>query len=1111
LTGRTLAHYRVGAPIGAGGMGQVYQATDTKLGRDVALKVLPEELASRDEMLDRFQREARAVAALNHPNIVTIYSVENADGIHFLTMELVEGQSLDRLIPPSGLGVDRIIAIATALSSALAAAHDKGIIHRDLKPANIMITTDDVVKVLDFGLAKVQPPGDEIGETARPTAMQTGAGVVMGTRPYMSPEQVQGRPLDHRTDIFSLGVLLYEITTGRRPFQGHSSAELFASILRDPVPLVSDVRADLPAELARVIRRCLEKDPRHRIQTARDVGNELRDSGRAATAGALVETARPASGEGSGADGADEGFRVAVLPFKYGGTNADVTALAEGMSEEIIAGLSRFSYLRIIAPGATQRYRNAPVDMRIAGREIGARYVIEGSLRQAGASLRIAVQVVDVMSGAHLWAETYNRPFKADEIFALQDDLVPRIVASVADAHGILPHTMSEALRGKGPDELTPYEAVLRSFGYGYRRTPEEHAIVRTGLERAVQRAPGYADAWGMLSLVYSEEYSFGFNAQPDPIGRTLHAARRAADAAPSSAMANNALARALFFRKEWQAFRTVADRAIELNPFNGPTLAGLGSMIAYSGDWEYGCAMVERAAGLNPRHPGYYWFPLFHNAFRKGDYREAVAVALRINMPHFFYTHAVLAAAYGKLEEHDAASNTVRELLALRPDFAATARAEFGKWYSPEHVEQLVDGLRKAGMAIADAPRSAEASPVFTRPDASSSGESRADEGFWIAVLPFKHAGGDADLAALAEGLSEEIVTGLSRFSYLRVIANNATSRSARYVMEGSLRRAGSALRVATQLVDTGTGAHLWAETYDRTFVPDAIFALQDELVPRMVSTVADMHGVLPRSMSEAVRSKPAEALSPYEAVLRSFGYFERITPEELAAARAGLESAVKKAPAYADAWAMLALLCVQEYAQGFELKADALATGLAAARRAVEAAPSSHLAHFGLAQALFFQKDVQSFRNAAERAVALNPMDGNTIAFAGEMLTYAGDRDRGLALAARAKQLNPHHPGWYWYANFYDAYRRGDDRAALDFALKVNLPGHWAVHVMIACASAQLGDRDTAEKAVKEAGRLKPNFGASARPGLEKWFDREYVERVLDGLRKAGVNVGI
>jgi serine/threonine-protein kinase len=696
LTGRTLAHYRIGASIGAGGMGQVYRAADTKLGRDVALKVLPEEMASNAEMLDRFQREARAVAALNHPNIVTIYSVEEADpstgsgqaAIHFLTMELVEGQSLDRLIPSGGLGVDRILAIAAALSSALAAAHDKGIIHRDLKPANIMVTTDDVVKVLDFGLAKIQGPSDdEVGETGRPTAMQTGAGVVMGTRPYMSPEQVQGRPVDHRTDIFSLGVVLYEMTTGRRPFQGHSSAELFASILRDPVPPVSDVRADLPAELARVIRRCLEKDPRHRIQTARDVGNELRDGARPAMASPPLEAGRPASAEGSGGTGADEGF---------------------------------------------------------------------------------------------------------------------------------------------------------------------------------------------------------------------------------------------------------------------------------------------------------------------------------------------------------------------------------------------------------------------------------------WIAVLPFKHAGADADLVALAEGLTEEIVTGLSRFSYLRVIARHSTSRSARYVMEGSLRRSGSALRVAVQLVDTGTGTHLWAETYDRTFAPESIFALQDELVPRIVSTVADMHGVLPRSMSEAVRSKSADALSPYEAVLRSFGYFERITPEELAAARTGLEAAVKKAPAYSDAWALLALLCVQDYAQGFELQADALAAGLAAARRAVEAAPSSHLAHFGLAQALYFQKDLQSFRNAAERTVALNPMDGDSMAFAGEMLVYAGDRDRGLALAARAKQLNPHHPGWYWYANYYDAYRRGDDRAALDFVRKVNLPGHWAVHIMTATACAQLGDREEAEKAVKEALRLKPDFAASARAGLEKWFDREYTERVLDGLRKAGVDVG-
>ena len=261
-----------------------------------------------------------------------------------------------------------------------------------------------------------------------------------------------------------------------------------------------------------------------------------------------------------------------MLPFKYSGANADLTALAEGLTEEIVTGLSRFSYLRVIARGSTLQFTGEAVDVRSVGAKLGARYVIEGSLRQAGSALRVSVQLVDTNSGAHLWAETYDRPFQPENIFALQDDLAPRIVSTVADAHGVLPHTLSEALRSKDPEQLTPYEAVLRSFGYGYRMTPEEHAVVRACLERAVQQAPGYADAWGMLSLLYTEEFSNGFNARPDPLGRALQAARRAADAAPSSALAYNALARALFFRKEFQAFRIAADRALELNPLNGPT-----------------------------------------------------------------------------------------------------------------------------------------------------------------------------------------------------------------------------------------------------------------------------------------------------------------------------------------------------------------------------------------------------------------------------------------------------------------------------------------------------------------------------------------------------------
>ena len=224
---------------------------------------------------------------------------------------------------------------------------------------------------------------------------------------------------------------------------------------------------------------------------------------------------------------------------------------------------------------------------------------------------------------------------------------------------------------------------------------------------------------------------------------------------------------------------------------------------------------------------------------------------------------------------------------------------------------------------------------------------------------------------------------------------------------------------------------------------------------------------------------------------------------------ARAALEAAVRKAPDYGDAWAMLAWLCLQDYAQGFDLRADSLAQGCTAARRAVEAAPSSPLAHSALAQALFFHKQFPGFREAAERAVALNLMDGVAVAFLGELLTYAGHAERGLAMATRAKQINPHHPGWCWYADFYDAYRRGDDRAALGFALKVNLPGHWGMHVALAAVHGQLGDGEAAARAVQDLLKVRPGFAATARKDFEKWWEPAYVERLIDGLRKAGIDL--
>ena len=1112
-------------------MGEVFRATDSKLGRDVALKVLPSDVARDPERLARFQREARAVAALNHPHIVTLYSVEEADGVHFLTMELVEGQSLDRLIPDGGLPVEQIIAFANALADAIAAAHDKGIVHRDLKPANVMITNDGRVKVLDFGLAK-ESGADTPNDATMTSAHHTQPGMVMGTPGYMSPEQVAGRPLDHRTDIFSLGVMLYEMSLGKRPFQGGSSAELISAILRDTPPPVTDLRPDLPADLARIIRRCLEKDPRHRMQTARDVSNEARELSRqyAPSASAITSsTTQAAAVPGSGAARTDEGFWVAVLPFRYTGSNSDLAALGDGLVEEIITGFSRFSYMRVIARGSTARYANESGDVRAIGKELGARYVLQGNLRQAGAKLRVAVQLLDAATGAHLWAETYERSFHAEAIFELQDELVPKIVSTLSDAQGVLPRSMGESLRSKKAGELTPYEAVLRSFAYLQRISPEEHSLAREALEAAVERAPDYAPAWAMLAIMIREEYSQAFNPRPDPLVRGYTAARRAIEISPSDNLGFNALASIQYLRGESAAFLISAERAIQLNPMDGFTLAYMGFMFAYTGEWERGCELSKQARSLNPHHPGWYWFADAFQAFRQGDYDQARAVLEKVNMPNFWRMNLALASACGHLGDLEAAQHALRALLAVKPNFAREARGECAKWWRPELVEQILDGLSQAGLEIGENSGSVHTTPVSSRTSANSvtprdSGTTRAAEGFWVAVLPFKYGGNNADLTALAEGLSEDVVTGLSRFSYLRVIARGSTQKysteagdtrsigkelGARYVMEGSLRQAASKLRLAVQLVDATSGAHLWAENYERTYSPEAIFELQDDLVPRIVSTVADMNGILARTMSEALRGLAAEQLSPYEAVLRSFCYLARVSADELAAARSGLELAVRKAPAYADAWAMLSLLCVQDYGQGFNLQPDSLSTGLAAARRAIEASTSSPLAYFGLAQALFFEKDFQSFRNAADRAVALNPMDGNSMAFLGELLTYTGDRERGLALAGRAKQLNPNHPGWYWFADFYNAYRESDYRTALDFAVKINLPGQWAALAMTAAAAGQFGDRNTASKAVSDLLKLRPDIASGVRREFAKWWEADYIEHVIDGLREAGLEI--
>jgi TolB-like protein/class 3 adenylate cyclase len=824
---------------------------------------------------------------------------------------------------------------------------------------------------------------------------------------------------------------------------------------------------------------------------------------------------------------------IAVLPFKSSG-DAEMESFANGLGEDITTGLSRFRYLSVVASASASRLKGETGDERTLGAKLGARYVLEGSIRKGGSGIRVSAQLVNSQTGAQLWAETYNRDLQASSVFAAQDDVAARIVATVADSYGVLVHSMRSAIRQKDDADLTPVEWQFQYFAYREQITPAAHGALRNRLERAAESDNRPSDLWACLAQIYVDEYGFGFpGGDATSLDRALAAARRGVELDRANQFAMVALAQTHFFRQDLAAFGPAAERAMALNPLNTDALGILGLQIVHTGEFERGTAIVHRAMDLNANHAGWMHFARLWNHFHKGEYEQALECANRVDMPGLFWPFLVMASACGHLGRRTEATAAVRDLLALDPEFAAHARSNIGTWhFASGLMDPILEGLRKAGLAIPatdDSPDSPKPNGTITgkterAKSGTDAGAIRAEEGFWVAVLPFKYSGSNAELTALAEGLTEEIVTGLSRFSYLKVIARSSTSHyanesvdvrsagkqlGARYVMEGSLRQAGTRLRIAVQLVDTSSGAHLWAETYDRPFQSEAVFELQDELVPRIVSTVADMHGVLPRSMSEVVRLQAADQMSPYEALLRSFGYNERFTPEDLAEVRNCLERAVQQAPGNADCWAMLSLMYANEYGHWDNAGPDSLDRALRAARTAVEAAPLHSLPYYALAQALFFQREIPACRVAAERAVSLNPMDGATAAFMGMLIAYGGDWERGCTLSDKGSQLNPNHPGWYRYPAWHDAYRKKEYGKALDVALRLNAPQNYYTHAVLAICYAQLDRMEEAHKALRDMLALKPNYAEVARELHGRWIEPDLVEQLMDGLRKAGLEI--
>jgi len=591
--GTRLGPYQIVSLLGAGGMGEVYKARDPRLGRDVAIKVLHESVAADPERLRRFEQEARAVAALSHPNILAIFDV-GAGAQPYLVTELLEGETLREGLARGPLSLPRTTEVALQFVAGLAAAHDRGIVHRDLKPENIFLTRDRGVKILDFGLAKATSPAeagphDASGRGVRlqadvdlTRAGATLAGLVMGTAGYMSPEQVRGQAADPRSDIFAAGAILYEMVTGQRAFQGTSPADTMSAVLREqPVDLV--LRSGTPPALARLVRRCLEKDANDRFQSARDLRFAIES----------ISDAHPAAP--APAKKADE-KSVAVLPFANMSADADNQYFSDGLAEELINALTRLPGLHVASRTSAFRFRGGDVDIREIGRQLHVTTVLEGSVRRSGTRLRVTAQLINIADGYHIWSERYDREMA--DVFAIQDEIVEAIVTALAPA---LVGDAKKAVR-RPTENLEAYELYLKGRHSWHMRSPAAMQSAVRCFEQVIRLDPEYALAHAGLADCFGVCRGYGWFSAAQSHERAREAVTRAIALDPSLAEVNFSQASYIFwFERNWRDAEAPLRRAIAINPRMAAAHGYLALWYACDGDVEGATSHAELERNVDP------------------------------------------------------------------------------------------------------------------------------------------------------------------------------------------------------------------------------------------------------------------------------------------------------------------------------------------------------------------------------------------------------------------------------------------------------------------------------------------------------------------------------